>query len=246
MAVKAKIETLGSVSPLLHICQDEALQVLLGRLQSFFLALCLFQAPSRQHRLEALRALAGLRGVSLVHDHGEALAWQLADLAFAITGNFWRVVTMIVLPVSRASLSWREVVSMFSTTPSGLLELPHRALELPVEDPAVGDDDDGVEDPPVQDVVKRRELVREPGDGVALAAPGGMLNQVPLARPAMKRVASPGAARQSSWWYRGKISEALPGLPAPVVLLLDLWMNCRIRSSTLSRAQVRFHRYAVA
>ena len=34
-----------------------------------------------------------------------------------MTGNFWSVVTMMVLPDSSASLSWREVVSMFSTTP---------------------------------------------------------------------------------------------------------------------------------
>ncbi len=41
-----------------------------------------------------------------------------SPISLAITGNFWSVVTMIVLPDSSASLSWREVVSMFSTTPS--------------------------------------------------------------------------------------------------------------------------------
>ncbi len=41
-----------------------------------------------------------------------------SPISFAITGNFWSVVTMIVLPDSSASFSWREVVSMFSTTPS--------------------------------------------------------------------------------------------------------------------------------
>jgi hypothetical protein len=41
-----------------------------------------------------------------------------SPISFAITGNFWSVVTMIVFPASSASFSWREVVSMFSTTPS--------------------------------------------------------------------------------------------------------------------------------
>ena len=41
-----------------------------------------------------------------------------SPISFAITGNFCSVVTMIVFPASSASLSWREVVSMFSTTPS--------------------------------------------------------------------------------------------------------------------------------
>ena len=40
-----------------------------------------------------------------------------SPISWAMTGNFWSVVTMMVLPDSSASLSWREVVSMFSTTP---------------------------------------------------------------------------------------------------------------------------------
>ena len=41
-----------------------------------------------------------------------------SPISLAITGNFCSVVTMIVLPDSSASFNWREVVSMFSTTPS--------------------------------------------------------------------------------------------------------------------------------
>ena len=41
-----------------------------------------------------------------------------SPISWAITGNFWSVVTMMVLPDSSASLSCLEVVSMFSTTPS--------------------------------------------------------------------------------------------------------------------------------
>ena len=41
-----------------------------------------------------------------------------SPISLAITGNFCSVVTMIVLPDSSASLSLRDVVSMFSTTSS--------------------------------------------------------------------------------------------------------------------------------
>ena len=67
--------------------------------------------------------------------------------------------------------------------PQGLLELPHRGLELAVQYPAVGDDYDGVEYPAVIRVVQRGKLVSEPGDGEALAAPGRVLDEVALSRP---------------------------------------------------------------
>lgn len=108
-----------------------------------------------------------------------------SPISLAITGNFCSVVTMIVLPDSSASLSWREVVSMFSTTPSErLLELAHGRLELAVEHAPVGDDHNRVEDAPVARVVQRRELVGEPGDGEALAAAGRVLDEIALPRAA--------------------------------------------------------------
>ena len=64
-----------------------------------------------------------------------------------------------------------------------LLELADGTLKLAVEHPPIGDDDYGVEDRAILGVVQRRELVREPGDREAFAAPGRMLDQVPLARP---------------------------------------------------------------
>ncbi len=72
-----------------------------------------------------------------------------SPISLAITGNFWSVVTMIVLPDSSASLSWREVVSMFSTTPSVCSNWRMVRLELAVEHAPVGDDHDRVEDAPV-------------------------------------------------------------------------------------------------
>jgi hypothetical protein len=64
----------------------------------------------------------------------------------------------------------------------GLFELVHGFLDLLVEDAAVGDDDDRVEDAPVGGIVQTRELVGEPGNGKALAAAGAVLDEVTLAR----------------------------------------------------------------
>ena len=66
--------------------------------------------------------------------------------------------------------------------PERLLELADRTLQLPVQHAAVGDDHDGVEDGAVAGVAQRRELVCKPGDRVAPAAPGGVLDQIALAR----------------------------------------------------------------
>ena len=117
MAVKAKVDRLGSRPRFSDLGEDGVLELLLGRLGPGLLALGLLQAAGGEHRLQALGALARLRRVGLVDDDGEALAPAARRSASAMTGNFCRVVTMIVLPASSASLSWREVVSMFSTTP---------------------------------------------------------------------------------------------------------------------------------
>ena len=77
-----------------------------------------------------------------------------------MTGNFWSVVTMTVLPDSSASLSCMEVVSMFSTTPSVLLELAHRRLKLAIQQFPVGNHDDGIEDALVSCIVERGQLMR--------------------------------------------------------------------------------------
>ena len=116
-----------------------------------------------------------------------------SPISLAITGNFCRVVTMIVLPSSRAALSWREVVSMFSTTPRVCSNWRMRRLELPVEQAPVRDDDDGIEDALVLVVVERRELVGEPGDGEALPASGRVLDQISLAGALRAGVGDEGA-----------------------------------------------------
>ena len=89
---------------------------------------------------------------------------------------------------------------MFSTTPSVCSNWRMVRLELAVEHAPVGDDDDRVEDALVARVVQRRELVRQPGDGVALAAAGRVLDQVALPGAFRPRVVDQLGARQSSWW----------------------------------------------
>ena len=59
-------------------------------------------------------------------------------------------------------------------------ELLDRVADLLVEDAPVGDDDDRVERPSSSSCFEADELVREPGDGVRLAAAGRVLDQVAL------------------------------------------------------------------
>ena len=70
---------------------------------------------------------------------------------------------------------------------SDLHELLYGALDLVVKDAAVGDNYDGIEDVfqrPTGDLTPDAdELVGEPGDGVGLAAAGGVLDEVALPRP---------------------------------------------------------------
>ena len=54
-------------------------------------------------------------------------------------------------------------------------ELLDGVADLPVEDAAIGDDDDRIEHRGAA-AFEPDELVREPGDGVALAAAGGVLH----------------------------------------------------------------------
>lgn len=65
---------------------------------------------------------------------------------------------------------------------TGLLELLDGVLQLFVEDPAVGNDDDAVEESLLRRgiAVKAGELVTEPGDGVGFAGTGAVLDQVVL------------------------------------------------------------------
>ena len=93
--------------------------------------------------------------------------------------------------------------------------LPDGVADLAVEEDAVRDDDDGVEDrgalPGQPD-----QLVGEPGDGVALAAAGRVLDQVAAARAAV-----PGVGQQAA--HHVELMVAGPDLgPLPPARLLVL------------------------
>ena len=54
-------------------------------------------------------------------------------------------------------------------------------LQLAVQHPAVGDNDDGLEDLLVVVIVQAGKPVGKPGDGVGLAGTGAVLNEIVLA-----------------------------------------------------------------
>ena len=65
--------------------------------------------------------------------------------------------------------------------------LPDGVADLLIQNAAVGDHDDGIEDEPAV-ALQPDELMGQPGDGITLAAAGGMLNQIPLPRPVLAAV----------------------------------------------------------
>ncbi len=174
-------EKAGVLRPTMHR-RDLVDTVLLGRLLALFLNFGFFERASPQNVLDGLRApLAGLRGVSLVNDQSEALARQLGDFLHGVDakllerGHDDRLAGLEgLLELTRGRVDVLDDAQR-------LLELTHRGLELPVEHAPVRDDYDRVENTIVGGVVEGGQLVREPRDGEALAAPGRVLNEVPLA-----------------------------------------------------------------
>ena len=128
---------------------------------------------------------------------------------------------MIVRPASRAWRSWREGLVDVLHHAQGLLELPDGLLELAVEQPPVGHDDNRVEDAPVIPIVQHRELVGQPGDGEALAAAGRVLDQVAPAGAVVSCVAHK-AAHAVELLVAGKDQVAPAGLAPALVLALNL------------------------
>jgi hypothetical protein len=204
----------------LHLGQDRVLQLLLGRRGGGLLGLGLLQGARGEHGLEAPGALPRLRGVRLVHDQREALAWQLADLPGDHRELLERGDDDRLAGLERLLELARGGVDVLHHA-QRLLELAHGGLELAVQHASVGDHHDRVEDPPVPRVVQRRQLVGEPGDGEALAASRRVLDEVALARPHRPRICDEPAHAVELLVAR-EDHEAPAGLAAPVVLLLDL------------------------
>ena len=108
--------------------------------------------------------------------------------------------------------------------PLPVLELVDRVLELLVEDEAVGDDDHRIEDLFVRGVVKRSQPVGQPRDGVALAAPGRVLDEAVVAD-----ARRPGIVDEPSHRVELVVPREDHGLfldlPVAGLLLLDLEMD---------------------
>ena len=202
------------------LLEDPFLDLLLRGLGARFLPLGLLQAPGREHRLQALRALAGLRRMRLVDDDGEALAGKLADLLGDDGELLQRGDDDGPARLEGFAELARGVLDVLHHA-EGLLELPDGALELAVEHAPVGHHDDRVEDAPVVGIVQHREPVGEPGDGEALAAAGRVLDQVAPARAVVARVAHE-PAHAVELLVAGEDQEALAGLAPAIVLRLDL------------------------
>ena len=172
---------------LLHLGEDRLLQFLFRRRGFGFLLFGRLEAPGGEHRLEALRTLAGLGGVRFVDDDREPLAGKRSDLLGDHRELLERRDDDPLAGFQRRAELLRILVDLLDH-PERLLELGDGALKLAVQHAAVRDDDDGIEHRAIIGVVQRGELVREPRDRVALAAPGGVLDQVALPRPVVPGV----------------------------------------------------------
>jgi hypothetical protein len=63
-----------------------------------------------------------------------------------------------------------------------LFKCQHRSAQLTIKDAAVGDDYNGIKNGMIVFIVQDRKLMRQPRDGVALAASSGVLDQVTATR----------------------------------------------------------------
>ena len=111
----------------------------------------------------------------LVDDDGEAVARQRVDLLGDVGEFLQRGDDDALARLQRALQLVRGLLDVLHQS-AYLLEVAHVLLQLAVQHAAVGDDDDSVEDRRVGGVVERGQLVRQPGDGEALAAARAVLD----------------------------------------------------------------------
>ena len=147
------------------------------------------QPLAAEHLLEVGRRLAALRAVGLVDDDGAAPGGERARAALAaLLGQLQQLARDERELLQRRDDDRHGVLERLGELPRALvdplhdaalvLELVDRVLKLLVEHHAVGHHDHAVEDALVGRVVQRRQPVRQPADGVALAAAGRVLDQV--------------------------------------------------------------------
>ena len=149
-------------------------------LEGFFLTRYGRRAVFRERLGHGRVGAAALAGVRLVDDDGEAPAAMLvADLVQDERELLHRGDDDLLAAFDEAA----QVAGALGVADGGpdLRVLADGAADLPVQDAAVGDYDDRVEHRGAA-AGQADQLVGQPGDGVALAAAGGVLDQVAPAR----------------------------------------------------------------
>ena len=125
-----------------------------------------------------------------------------SPISSRMNGNFCTVEMMIFLP-SSMNLRRSPECSAWPTVAPTCANCLIVSLDLLVEDAPVGDDDDRVEDLLVV-ALQADELVREPGDGVRLAAARRVLDQVALARAVRAHIGQQPSAPRRAGGSAGK------------------------------------------
>ena len=103
-----------------------------------------------------------------------------SPISSRMNGNFWTVEMMIFLPPLEELSAGRRAFSAWPTVADTWANCLIVFSNLLVQHLPVGDHDDRVE-PRLAAVLQADELMRQPGDGVALAAAGRVLDQIPFA-----------------------------------------------------------------
>ena len=167
-----------------------------------------------QHGRDRRTGLAALARMRLVDDHREgAPAMLVADL-LANEGELLdrRDDDLLALRDEPPQIARPHGVPHRR---SHLRVLPDRVADLLVQDAAVGDDDDRVEDG-LAVLFQRDQLMGQPGDRIALSAARRMLDQVPFSRPMRTGVPQEPAHHVELLVSRPDLdSLLLPGLRVP-------------------------------
>ena len=158
-------------------------------------ALCGFfpQPLAAQHFLEIGGGLAALRAVRLVDDDGASSGGKGSGaVRSTVLGHLEQLPGDEREFLQGSDDDRHRALERFGKLPRGpvnalydpalVLELVDRVLELLIEHNAVRDHDHAVEDALVGGVVQGREPMGKPSDGVALAAAGGVLDEVVVSR----------------------------------------------------------------
>jgi hypothetical protein len=144
---------------------------------------------SAQNLLKVRGGLAALRTVGLIDDHSAAARWERSSSGLAplfrhfeqLAGHEGELLKGGDDDGNRVLQRLRKLARAFVDLlhhAAFVLELVYGVLELLVQNDAIGDDDYAIENALARGIVEGGEAVRQPADGVAFSAAGGMLDQV--------------------------------------------------------------------